>query len=242
MSRILVGTASWTDPTLVKDGHFYPPEAKSAEARLRFYAEQFPIVEVDSTYYFPPSEKNAVLWIDRTPKDFTFNIKAYSLLTNHPTKRESLYKDLLEELPEELGDKKNLYREHLPETGRGAGLAAVPRRAHAAPLGGQARRGAVPVPPVVRDRAQEQGLHPRVRRAAEGLPARDRVPSQDVARGAQRRGDALVPGGARSAARLRRHAAGVRLERPADRRGDREGSGAWSGSTAATRRSGARRT
>ena len=102
MSRILVGTASWTDPTLVKDGHFYPPEAKSAEARLRFYAEQFPIVEVDSTYYFPPSEKNAVLWIDRTPKDFTFNIKAYSLLTNHPTKRESLYKDLLEGLPEEL--------------------------------------------------------------------------------------------------------------------------------------------
>ena len=102
MTRILVGTASWTDPTLVKDGHFYPPEAKSAEARLRFYAEQFPIVEVDSTYYFPPSEKNAVLWIDRTPKDFTFNIKAYSLLTNHPTKRESLYKDLLEDLPEKL--------------------------------------------------------------------------------------------------------------------------------------------
>jgi uncharacterized protein YecE (DUF72 family) len=115
VTRILIGTASWTDPTLVKDGHFYPPEAKSAEARLRFYADQFPIVEVDSTYYFPPSEKNAVLWIDRTPKDFTFNIKAYSLLTNHPTKRESLYKDLLEGLPDDLGDKKNLYREHLPE-------------------------------------------------------------------------------------------------------------------------------
>ena len=81
MSRTLVGTASWTDPALVRDGHFYPPEAKSAEARLRFYADQFPIVEVDSTYYFPPSEKNAVRWIDRTPKDFTFNIKAYFLPT-----------------------------------------------------------------------------------------------------------------------------------------------------------------
>jgi uncharacterized protein YecE (DUF72 family) len=115
MTRILIGTSSWTDPTLVKDGHFYPPEATSAEARLRFYAEQFPIVEVDSTYYFPPSERNAVLWIDRTPKDFTFNIKAYSLLTNHPTKRESLYKDLQAELPDELEDKKNLYREQLPE-------------------------------------------------------------------------------------------------------------------------------
>jgi uncharacterized protein YecE (DUF72 family) len=114
MGRILIGTASWTDRTLVKDGHFYPPEAKTAEARLRYYAEQFPIVEVDSTYYFPPSEKNSVLWIERTPKDFTFNVKAYSLLTNHPTKPDSLYKDL--ELPEELADKKNLYREQLPDT------------------------------------------------------------------------------------------------------------------------------
>ena len=115
MTKILVGTASWTDPTLIKDGHFYPPGTTSAEDRLRFYASQFPIVEVDSTYYFPPSEKNAVLWIDRTPKDFTFNIKAYSLLTNHPTKRESIYQDLLEDLPDEVAEKKNLYRENLPD-------------------------------------------------------------------------------------------------------------------------------
>ena len=114
MGRILIGTASWTDRTLIKDGHFYPSEAKTAEARLRYYSEQFPIVEVDSTYYFPPSEKNSVLWIERTPKDFTFNVKAYSLLTNHPTRPDSLYKDL--ELPEELADKKNLYREQLPDT------------------------------------------------------------------------------------------------------------------------------
>ena len=115
MGRILIGTASWTDPTLVKEGNFYPPEAKSAEARLRFYAQQFPIVEVDSTYYFPPSEKNSVLWIERTPEDFTFNVKAYSLLTNHPTKRESLYKDLLSEIPEEVAAKANLYWAQLPE-------------------------------------------------------------------------------------------------------------------------------
>ena len=115
MGRVLVGTASWTDPTLVKDGHFYPPEAKTSEARLRYYAEQFPVVEVDSTYYFPPSEKNSVRWIERTPKDFTFNIKAYSLLTNHPTKRDSLYKEVAGSLPEELEGKKNLYREQLPD-------------------------------------------------------------------------------------------------------------------------------
>ena len=115
MGKILIGTSSWTDPTLVKEGNFYPPSARSAEARLKFYAEQFPLVEVDSTYYFPPSERNAVLWIERTPKDFTFNIKAYSLLTNHPTKRESIYKDLQADLPEELAGKRNLYREHLPD-------------------------------------------------------------------------------------------------------------------------------
>lgn len=115
MGRVLVGTSSWTDPTLVKEGNFYPPEAGTAEARLRYYAERFPLVEVDSTYYFPPSERNAVLWIERTPKDFTFNIKAYSLLTNHPTRRDSLYKDLQAELPEELEGRRNLYREHLPD-------------------------------------------------------------------------------------------------------------------------------
>jgi uncharacterized protein YecE (DUF72 family) len=114
--KILIGTSSWTDPTLVKSGGFYPPGMKSAEDRLRFYSSQFPLVEVDSTYYFPPSERNAELWIERTPPDFTFNIKAYSLLTNHPTKPGSLYADLRADLPKELMDKRTLYRENLPDT------------------------------------------------------------------------------------------------------------------------------
>jgi uncharacterized protein YecE (DUF72 family) len=113
--QILFGISAWTEPTLIKRGNFYPKGVTSAEERLKFYASQFPIVEVDSTYYFPPSEKNSELWIERTPKDFTFNIKAYSLLTNHPTKLDSLYKDLQEELPDELAEKRNIYRGHLPE-------------------------------------------------------------------------------------------------------------------------------
>ena len=60
--QILIGTSSWTDPTLIKDGHFYPPEAKTAEQRLRFYASRFPLVEVDSTYYALPAERTAELW------------------------------------------------------------------------------------------------------------------------------------------------------------------------------------
>src|SRR4249920_2417876 len=110
--RILIGTSSWTDKTLIKDGHFYPPDAKTAEKRLQFYASRFPIVEVDSTYYFPPTEQNSGLWIERTPADFTFNIKAYSLLTNHPTRAESIYKDLQASLPE---GKSRVYRDKLPD-------------------------------------------------------------------------------------------------------------------------------
>jgi uncharacterized protein YecE (DUF72 family) len=111
---ILVGTSSWTDPTLIREGNFYPPGTKTAEARLKFYASKFPLVEVDSTYYFPPTEKNSALWIERTPKDFTFSIKAYSLLTKHPTKPQSLYGDLRDELPAETLEKRRLYAERLP--------------------------------------------------------------------------------------------------------------------------------
>src|SRR5436309_14748353 len=111
---VLIGISSWTEPTLVKEGNFYPKEAKSAEDRLKFYSSQFPIVEVDSTYYFPPSERNSALWIERTPKDFTFNIKAYALLTHHPTRVDSLYKEVKESLPEELLAKRNVYVDKLP--------------------------------------------------------------------------------------------------------------------------------
>jgi len=112
--EVLVGISSWTEPTLIKRGNFYPKGVSSAEGRLKYYASQFPIVEVDSSYYFPPSERNSALWVERTPKDFTFNIKAYSLLTEHPTKIDSLYKEVREALPAELLEKKNVYRQKVP--------------------------------------------------------------------------------------------------------------------------------
>ena len=93
MGGIRVGTASWTDPSLIKSG-WYPPGTDSAEARLQYYATRFPIVEVDSTYYFPPTKKNAELWAKRTPDDFLFNIKAFSMLTGHPTRAEALPKEI----------------------------------------------------------------------------------------------------------------------------------------------------
>ena len=59
MSRILVGTTSWTEKTPVESGRFYPPDVHSAEGRLRYYATRFPVVEGDSSYYGLPSARNS---------------------------------------------------------------------------------------------------------------------------------------------------------------------------------------
>jgi uncharacterized protein YecE (DUF72 family) len=108
MGEIRVGTASWTDKTLLESG-WYPQTANTPEKRLGYYAKQFPIVEVDATYYGPPAEQTTKLWAERTPDDFTFNIKAFSMLTGHPTKVSAIYKDLRPET-----DKKNVYPGDLP--------------------------------------------------------------------------------------------------------------------------------
>jgi uncharacterized protein YecE (DUF72 family) len=108
MGDIKVGTASWTDKTLLDSG-WYPETANTPEKRLAYYARQYPLVEVDATYYAPPNEQTAKLWAARTPAGFTFNIKAFSLLTGHPTKVSALPKDLRPET-----DKKNLYPKDVP--------------------------------------------------------------------------------------------------------------------------------
>lgn len=66
MVKILIGTCSWTDPTLLASG-FYPRHASSVEARLQYYAWNFNLVDVDSTYYSMLAERTAKLWCQRTP-------------------------------------------------------------------------------------------------------------------------------------------------------------------------------
>jgi uncharacterized protein YecE (DUF72 family) len=111
---VRVGTASWTDPTMTAPGVFYPPDASTAEDRLRFYADQFPIVEVDATYYALPSRRMGEAWLERTPPDFTFDIKAHALMTGQPSEVKRLPKELREELPVEVMDKKRVYGRDLP--------------------------------------------------------------------------------------------------------------------------------
>ena len=91
---IRVGTCSWAEKTLVASGEFYPPEAKTSEARLRYYAARFDTVEVDSTYYAIPDQRTAWLWDVRTPGSFTFHIKAYGALTGHAVDPRTLPADL----------------------------------------------------------------------------------------------------------------------------------------------------
>ena len=99
-TEYLVGTASWTDPTLVKSDVFYPPSIRTAEERLRFYADQFNAVEVDASYYALLSEKNSQLWADRTPAGFVFDIKAFAMLTQHAAEVSHLPLNLRAMLPE----------------------------------------------------------------------------------------------------------------------------------------------
>ncbi len=89
--RIRIGTASWTDPTLTKETDWYPKRSMSAEERLRFYAAR---------------------WLARTPDEFLFDIKAFGLFTGHGVKREAVWPDVAEALPD--GGKPNVYLDHLP--------------------------------------------------------------------------------------------------------------------------------
>ncbi|HZP27484.1 MAG TPA: DUF72 domain-containing protein [Acidimicrobiia bacterium] len=110
---ILVGTSSWTDPTLVRETSFYPRGARSAEDRLRYYASIFPVVEVDSTFYAPPSAQVAQAWVDRTPDRFRMDVKAFGLLTGHPVNPQRLWADIRDAVLPEHAGKRNVYGTHL---------------------------------------------------------------------------------------------------------------------------------
>ena len=109
---ILVGTASWTDKSLIDSGKFYPANATTPESRLRYYAQHFPIVEVDSSYYAIPLPATAQLWAERSPSGFVFNVKAFRLFTGHQTQPKVFPRDIQDELGLPLT--KNVYYRDIP--------------------------------------------------------------------------------------------------------------------------------
>jgi uncharacterized protein YecE (DUF72 family) len=91
---IRVGTCSWADESL--SALWYPPHARTAEGRLRHYAEHFDTVEVNSSFYAMPVAETASNWAKRTPEGFVFHVKAFAMMTRHPVRPEQLPPDLRE--------------------------------------------------------------------------------------------------------------------------------------------------
>ena len=206
MVQIRVGTASWTDKTLIASG-WYPPEADTPEKRLRFYARQFPLVEVDATYYALPAEQTATSWAERTPAGFTFNVKAFSLFTGHPTPVKALPTDLREAAGQSGKDR--VYRTDVDPSvadqawDRFLGALEPLRRA--------GKLGAIllqfpPWFPISRANKEYIVACAAPGRAGPGVRG---VPQPDLDDPGQPGRDAGLPGRSPAALRVRRHAAGL---------------------------------
>lgn len=89
--KILVGTASWSDPGFVE--RWYPKKMPAGE-RLGWYAQHFEMVEVNSTFYSVPDQRMVERWCAATPDDFTFDVKLHQLFSFHSTPVKLLPPDL----------------------------------------------------------------------------------------------------------------------------------------------------
>jgi uncharacterized protein YecE (DUF72 family) len=103
VSDILVGTSSWADPGFIE--HWYPPDLPERE-RLAYYAERFPIVELNSSFYAVPAEQQAERWVEQTPAGFRFDVKLHRYLSFHAAQPKSLPTDLRGDA--ELNDRGNV--------------------------------------------------------------------------------------------------------------------------------------
>ncbi len=97
MGELRIGTSGWSYPSGpgTWNGIFYPKtRSKKAGTKdfdeLRFYAEHFDTVEVNSTFYGQPRAEVARTWVERTPRNFEFSLKLYQKFT-HP----KMFKDAL---------------------------------------------------------------------------------------------------------------------------------------------------
>jgi uncharacterized protein YecE (DUF72 family) len=89
--KILVGTASWSDPGFVE--RWYPKKMPAGD-RLEWYAQHFEMVEVNSTFYSVPDPRMVERWCAATPDDFTFDVKLHQLLSFHSTRAKLLPPEL----------------------------------------------------------------------------------------------------------------------------------------------------
>jgi uncharacterized protein YecE (DUF72 family) len=89
--KILVGTASWSDPGFVRRWY---PKGMRANERLGWYAQHFEMVEVNSTFYSVPDLRMVERWCAATPDGFIFDVKLHQLFSFHSTAAKLLPPDL----------------------------------------------------------------------------------------------------------------------------------------------------
>ena len=111
MGRILIGVSSWADKGLI-ESNFYPEKVKTPADRLKYYGENFDLAELDSPYHFLPTRNSIDLWMQNSPEHFVFDVRAFSLFTNHLTPLRSLPKDLQLKVPQGI---EHLYLHHFSE-------------------------------------------------------------------------------------------------------------------------------
>src|SRR5712692_2786364 len=85
MSSLYIGTSAFT--AVGWEGAFYPPGTKPADF-LRYYAQHFNSVEVDSTFYRIPSEPTVRGWYVKTPPGFLFAAKVPQVITHEKVLRD----------------------------------------------------------------------------------------------------------------------------------------------------------
>jgi uncharacterized protein YecE (DUF72 family) len=146
---VRIGTCSWADEGLLRA--WYPRGVSTAEQRLRYYAERFDVVEVDSPFYALPDPDVTRRWVERTPDHFTFHVKASAAMTWHegePTDRAfAEFRGALEPL-ELSGKLRGVLLQHHPRFVKSRGEGGALARARAARAARPARR--VPAPLVAR--------------------------------------------------------------------------------------------
>lgn len=114
-ANVRCGTCSWADRSLTREGGWYPRKTMRAAERLAFYASRFPVVEIDSTLRFPPTPEVARQWAERTPPEFRFDVRGWSLLTGASALPTSLWPDLATAVREDMRDRRRLYAKHLTD-------------------------------------------------------------------------------------------------------------------------------
>lgn len=90
MAEIRIGTSGWSYPSGegTWNGVFYPaagerPRGRGKFDELKFYAEHFDTVEVNSSFYRIPAAQTTKSWAQRTPRNFEFSLKLFQKFT-HP--------------------------------------------------------------------------------------------------------------------------------------------------------------